>query len=117
MKGWLTRATGRDVLRGGADDAPAVPDEAFQHEGEPYPRHWRRFPRPWSSGTTAAAPGRVRRSLAELPDTWRAVLRGRYQRHRTPDEVAASLGLSPDQERAIANQALAELRREIAVDQ
>jgi RNA polymerase sigma-70 factor (ECF subfamily) len=115
MKSWLTRATRREVLRGGADAARSVPAESFQAPDEPYPRHWRRRPRPWSSSTPA--PERVRRSLADLPDTWRAVLVGRFVRRRPPSESAESLGLSPDQERAIANQALADLRRTIHDDE
>jgi hypothetical protein len=53
--------------------APLVPDAAFQDDGEPYPGHWRRFPRAWLPVPRAT----LLAGLDALPPLWRAVLRRR----------------------------------------
>ena len=92
---------------------PVVSDAAFQSTAEPYPGHWREFPEPWPVTSRAELVG----ALAELPDTWRAVLLRhdgavRERAGSPPDDaaVAARLGLTVAQERDILTRARAALR-------
>ena len=88
--------------------ARAVDAEAFQDATEPFPRHWRRDP----AGLVGT--GDLDAVLADLPEVWRHVLEGRFRDGRAPEEVAADLDLTVDEEQRIANRALAELRRRLA---
>jgi RNA polymerase sigma-70 factor, ECF subfamily len=95
---------------------PAVDLARFQDGTQPYPRHWREPPEPWPPGaigdpdTAAELAG----ALAELPRTWREVVSATDVNHRDPADVAAELGLGPEQERAIRNRARAFLRERLA---
>ena len=128
MKGWLSRAVAGTVLRGEQrrnrfarwaywyPKMPAVDSRRFQGPGEPYPRHWRAFPEPWPpvTGDDPALQRVLAREVAELPRTWRAVVRERDVASRPAGEVRARLGLSDTQQRAIRNRAWAELRERLA---
>jgi RNA polymerase sigma-70 factor (ECF subfamily) len=94
--------------------APAVDAARFQGETDPYPRHWREFPEPWPPPVAGDAAACLAAALHELPATWRRVVTGADVRHRDPAEVAADLGLSREQERAIRNRARAFLRERLA---
>jgi RNA polymerase sigma-70 factor (ECF subfamily) len=97
---------------------PLVPDAAFQDETEPYPGHWRRFPDPWPSATTAGPHGQtqaqrhaeVEAAFAELPELWRHVVLVRYLARGDDPQVAADLGLTVDQVRDILARARAAVR-------
>jgi RNA polymerase sigma-70 factor, ECF subfamily len=89
---------------------PVVPDSAFQDPSEPYPGHWREFPREWGGPVTS---DQLREALATLPDTWRVVLlrhdgASGGTAHNADD--AAESGLTPAQERDILTTARAALR-------
>ena len=105
------RLTGRGLWARWFPPARAVDAEAFQSADEPFPRHWRHDPADLT-GTAG-----LESALAGLPDTWRRVLEGRFRDARPPEDVAAALGLSVDEEQRIANRALAELRRRLASDE
>jgi RNA polymerase sigma-70 factor (ECF subfamily) len=92
---------------GVAPPAAPVADGTFQDEFEPYPRHWRRPPRPW---TAEPDPALLRAALAELPDTWRRAVLASDVRGRARAEVADELGLTAAQLRAVLDQARAVLR-------
>jgi DNA-directed RNA polymerase specialized sigma24 family protein len=96
--------------------SPAVDAAEFQDETEPYPRHWRRFPESWPPGASAdpTVAARLADAVRELPATWRAVVSGTDVQRRDPTQVAADLGLSPAQERAVRNRARAFLRERLA---
>lgn len=52
-------------------------DPRFQGPDEPFPDHWRQFPRPWAKGDPESRAALLRDGLRTLPDTWRAAaLRG-----------------------------------------
>jgi len=129
MTGWLARALANTRLRGEEPrtrfarqparwlaPTPTVPASRFQDAGEPFPRHWRRFPEPWTRADPAD-PG-VRDTLAaaleELPATWREVVLARDALDRDAVEVSERLGLTLRQQRAILNRARARLRERLA---
>jgi DNA-directed RNA polymerase specialized sigma24 family protein len=127
MKGWLGRAAAGTVL-GGREHARRgwwsrwfrrggpVPEGSFQAPDGPYPRHWRDFPDPWPpvSASDPAVRERLRRALDELPETWRAVVQGRDVAGRDGRDVAAELGITVEQQRAMLNQARGALRGQLA---
>ena len=129
MTGWLARAVANTALRGEEprnrfarwtarwlSPTPTLPESRFQDAGEPFPRHWRRFPDPWPT----IDPGRaeVQDTLAtgieELPTTWREVVITRDVLDRDAAEVSERIGLTPRQQRAILNRARAMLRERLA---
>jgi RNA polymerase sigma-70 factor (ECF subfamily) len=129
MRGWLARAAANTALRGEEPRnrfarwtarwftrTPTVPDSWFQRAGEPFPRHWRRFPESWA--TADPADPAVRQALAaaieQLPATWREVIVARDVLGRDAAEVSERLGLTARQQRAILNRARAILRARLA---
>jgi RNA polymerase sigma-70 factor, ECF subfamily len=129
MKGWLARALYNTRLR--AEEprtrfarqparwltpTPTVPESRFQDLGEPFPKHWRRFPQPWA--VVDPSDPTVRDALAaaieELPATWREVVISRDGFGRNAGEVSERLGLTSRQQRAILNRARARLRERLA---
>jgi DNA-directed RNA polymerase specialized sigma24 family protein len=109
-----TRLTGWGVWSRWFPPARAVDPSAFQGPDEPYPRHWRV---PLDDLPAGVRPEAVDAALAQLPETWQLVLVGRFVAGRSPEEVAADLGLTPVDEQRVANRALAELRRVLVGDQ
>jgi RNA polymerase sigma-70 factor (ECF subfamily) len=128
MKGWLGRAVANTVLRGEQPRnriarwsrwfpiTPTVDEARFQGPDEPYPRHWRRFPRPWRS----IEPGDpvVRDTLAsgieDLPRRWREVVVARDVQGHGAAEVSEQQGVTPEEQRAILNCARGVLRERLA---
>lgn len=123
MRAWLARAAADTALRSEEPRTrfarwtarwfarpPTVPASSFQGPDEPYPRHWRRFPEPW----TGIDPAALRAALDELPATWRAVIVARDALGQDASEVSARLGLTEQQQRAVLNRARAMLRQRLA---
>jgi RNA polymerase sigma-70 factor (ECF subfamily) len=92
--------------------APTVDADRFQGESEPYPDHWRVFPRPWPAGQ-AVAPEALQVALNALPDPWRRVVILRDVEGLPPAEVAAATGLTAEQQRDVLNRARELLRESL----
>jgi len=92
--------------------APTVEAERFQGADDPYPDHWREFPRPWPAGKTVE-PEALRAALAALPDPWRQVVILRDVDGRPPAEVSAATGLTAEQQRDVLNRARELLRENL----
>jgi RNA polymerase sigma-70 factor, ECF subfamily len=86
--------------------ATTVDPDRFQGDGDPYPDHWREFPRPWPAGQ-AVEPEALKTALAALPDPWRRVVILRDVDARPPAEVSAATGLTAEQQREVLNRARA----------
>jgi RNA polymerase sigma-70 factor (ECF subfamily) len=129
MKEWLARAGANTALRVEEPRnrfarwtarwfarTPTVPASRFQKAGEPFPRHWRRFPDQWP--TIDPADARVQDALAaaieELPATWREVVIARDTFGSDAVEVSERLGVTVQQQRVILNRARAVLREHLA---
>jgi RNA polymerase sigma-70 factor, ECF subfamily len=92
--------------------ARTVDAERFQAETDPYPDHWKEFPRPWPAGR-AGQPEALRAALAALPDPWRRVVILRDVDGRPPVEVSAATGLTAEQQRDVLNRARELLREHL----
>jgi RNA polymerase sigma-70 factor (ECF subfamily) len=95
---------------------PVVPTTAFQDRTEPFPGHWREFPKEWSRPVTRE---RLDRALLTLPEPWREVL----LRHdtagagRRDDPTSETTDLTVAQHRDILARARAALRDALDADQ
>jgi RNA polymerase sigma-70 factor (ECF subfamily) len=129
MRRWLARAVANTGLRAEEPRSrfarqparwfaptPAVPEPRFQDAGEPFPRHWRRFPEPWAMVDPADPEVRdaLATALEELPATWREVVIARDGLGRDAADINDRLGLTLRQQRAILNRARARLRESLA---
>jgi RNA polymerase sigma-70 factor (ECF subfamily) len=127
VKGWLGRAAAGTTARGEHGSKVVrwthwygrrgpVPDDRFQGLDEPFPGHWRRSPKPWPDGVEVdpRVPNVLDHALDDLPATWRTVARRHTGPPQPGSDAADDLGLSPDQERNLVNEARAALRRRLA---
>ena len=92
--------------------APTVDANRFREKGDPYPDHWKEFPRPWPAGR-AGDPEALKAALAVLPDLWRRVVILRDVDGRPPAEVSAATGLTAEQQRDVLNRARELLRENL----
>ncbi|HEU4909890.1 MAG TPA: sigma factor-like helix-turn-helix DNA-binding protein [Propionibacteriaceae bacterium] len=92
--------------------APTVDADRFQAEGDPYPDHWREFPRPWPAGQAGGSEA-LQAALAALPDSWRRIVILRDVEGRPPAEVSAVTGLTAEQQRDVLNRARELLRESL----
>ena len=92
--------------------ATTVDADRFQGEDEPYPDHWKEFPRPWSAGLAVESEA-LRATLAALPDRWRQVVILRDVDGRPAAEVAAATGLTAEQQRDVLNRSRELLREDL----
>jgi RNA polymerase sigma-70 factor, ECF subfamily len=92
--------------------AATVDADRFQREGDPYPDHWKEFPRPWPAGQAAESEA-LRAALAALPDPWRQVVILRDVGGRPPAEVSAATRLTAEQQRDVLNRARELLREDV----
>jgi RNA polymerase sigma-70 factor, ECF subfamily len=92
--------------------ATTVDANRFQGNGDPYPDHWKEFPRPWPGGP-AGDPEALKAALAALPDPWRQVVILRDVDGRLPAEVSAATGLTAEQQRDVLNRARELLRESL----
>ena len=93
--------------------ATTVDSNRFQGNGEPYPDHWKEFPRPWPASHAAVKSEAIKAALAALPDSWRQVVILRDVDGRPPAEVSAATGLTAEQQRDVLNRARALLRENL----
>ena len=93
---------------------PALTVDAnrFQGDRDPYPDHWKEFPRPWSAGQALESDA-LKAALAALPDRWRQVVILRDVDGRPAAEVAATTGLTAEQQRDVLNRSRELLREEL----
>jgi DNA-directed RNA polymerase specialized sigma24 family protein len=93
--------------------ATTVDANRFRGDGDPYPDHWKKFPRSWPAGK-AVEPDALRAALAALPDPWRQVVILRDVDGRPPTEVSAATGLTAEQQRDVLNRARELLREKLS---
>ena len=92
--------------------AATVDANRFQGDADPYPDHWREFPRPWP-GDNAVEPEELKAAVTALPDPWRRVVILRDVDGRRPAEVSAATGLTAEQQRDVLNRAREQLREDL----
>jgi RNA polymerase sigma-70 factor, ECF subfamily len=92
--------------------APTVDADRFQGESDPYPDHWKEFPRPWRAGQ-ARGPEALQAALAGLPDPWHRVVILRDVEGLPPAVVSAVTGLTAEQQRDVLNRARELLRESL----
>ena len=92
--------------------ATTVDANRFQGESDPYPDHWKEFPRPWSAGQALESEA-LKAALAALPDRWRQVVILRDVDGRPVAEVSAATGLTAEQQRDVLNRSRELLREEL----
>jgi RNA polymerase sigma-70 factor (ECF subfamily) len=92
--------------------AATVDADRFQSDSDPYPDHWRQFPRPWPADQ-AVQPEALKAALAALPDPWRRVVILRDVDGRPPAEVSVATGLTAAQQRDVLNRARELLREDV----
>jgi RNA polymerase sigma-70 factor, ECF subfamily len=92
--------------------APTVDADRFQGEHDPYPDHWKEFPRPWPADQ-AVGPEALQAALAALPDPWRRVLILRDVEGLPAVEVSAATALTAEQQRDVLNRARELLRESL----
>jgi RNA polymerase sigma-70 factor (ECF subfamily) len=92
--------------------ATTVAADRFQGDGDPYPDHWKQFPRAWFAGQAVHREA-VKTALATLPDPWRRVVILRDVYDRPPAEVSATTGLTAEQQRDVLNRARELLREDL----
>jgi RNA polymerase sigma-70 factor, ECF subfamily len=93
--------------------APTVDADRFQGDGDPYPDHWKQFPRRWPAGQ-AVGPETLKAALAALPDPWRRIVILRDVEGRPPAEVSATTGLTAEQQRDVLNRARELIREDLS---
>jgi RNA polymerase sigma-70 factor (ECF subfamily) len=92
--------------------ARTVDADRFQGEGDPYPDHWKQFPRRWPAGH-AVEPGALKAAVAALPDPWQRVVILRDVDGRSLGEVSDETGLTAEQQRDVLNRARELLREDL----
>jgi RNA polymerase sigma-70 factor, ECF subfamily len=93
--------------------ATTVDADRFRAGGDPYPDHWKEFPRSWPAGR-AVEPEVLKAALAALPQPWRRVVILRDVDGRPSAEVSAATGLTAEQQRDVLNRARELLREELS---
>jgi RNA polymerase sigma-70 factor (ECF subfamily) len=93
----------------------AVDEGRFQDADEPFPGHWRRYPRSWGAASDRVAEDRetlrvAMRAIAELPANLQAVIRMRDVEGWDADEVCAALNISPGNQRVLLHRARSRVR-------
>jgi RNA polymerase sigma-70 factor (ECF subfamily) len=93
--------------------AATVDADRFQGDGDPYPDHWKQFPRPWPVGQPVQ-PEALKAAVVALPEQWRQVVILRDVEGRSPAEVSAATGLSAAQQRDVLNRARELVREDLS---
>jgi RNA polymerase sigma-70 factor, ECF subfamily len=92
--------------------AATVDTDRFQSDSDPYPDHWKQFPRPWPAGQAVESEA-LKAAVAALPEQWRRVVVLRDVEGRPPAEVSAATGLTAAQQRDVLNRARELLREDV----
>ena len=95
---------------------PVVATTAFQDRTEPFPGHWREFPKEWSRPVTRE---RLDRALLTLPEPWRELLlrHDATRASRGNDPASETTDLTVTQHRNLLARARAALRDALDADQ
>ncbi len=109
---WSSLAAGTD------DQGPTLDRSLFRDADEPYPGHWRSFPREWRSSEGAVLAGeiraQVRLAIDVLPDRQRVVITLRDVLGHSSDEVCQMLEISGANQRVLLHRARAAVRAHLA---
>jgi RNA polymerase sigma-70 factor (ECF subfamily) len=92
--------------------AATVDADRFQGNDDPYPDHWKEFPREWP-GDNAVKADVLKGALAALPDPWRRVVILRDVEGRPLTGVSDATGLTAEQQRDVLNRARELLREDL----
>jgi len=92
--------------------AATVNADRFQSDSDPYPDHWKQFPRPWPAGQAVESEA-LKSAVTALPEQWRRVAVLRDVEGRSPAEVSAATGLTAAQQRDVLNRARELLREDV----
>ncbi|WP_432479880.1 RNA polymerase sigma factor [Nocardioides sp. GXQ0305] len=103
----------------GDHSGPTLDPSLFRDADDPYPGHWRSFPRPWRGSDDDPAlagevRGRLRAALDALPDRQRVVITMRDVLGHTSDEVCELLSISAGNQRVLLHRARAAVRADLA---
>ena len=114
-RGLRERRTVPFASLGGDPGEPAVDADRFQSAHEPFPGHWRRYPRPWGASPDVVAEDRetvrmAMQAIAELPPVQQAVIRMRDLQGMDSDEVCEILEVSPANQRVLLHRARSRVR-------
>jgi RNA polymerase sigma-70 factor (ECF subfamily) len=97
----------------GGDDEPAIGPDRFLSPDHPrWPGHWAIAPVPWPERAleTAEAKQVIRKTIAALPETQRAVITLRDMVGCTPEETCNALGLTDTNQRVLLHRARTKVR-------
>ena len=101
----------------GGEDAPSVPPERFQGQGDAWPGHWATPPRPWEDPErrlqSLEARACLRAAIGALPEVQQAVLTLRDVEGLEAEEVCRLLDLTDGNQRVILHRARARVRTEL----
>jgi RNA polymerase sigma-70 factor, ECF subfamily len=96
------------------DTGPTVDPARFRGPGDPYPGHWKEFPRPWPSVEREIEAWEARihieAAVGALPARQRVVITLRDVDGYSSDEVCAVLGISAGNQRVLLHRARAAVR-------
>jgi RNA polymerase sigma-70 factor (ECF subfamily) len=94
---------------------PTVDPERFQSDDDPWPGHWATPPRPWQRPErrleSLEARAQLRAAFERLPVRQRLVVALRDVEGWSVEEVCASLGISPGNQRVLLHRGRSRLRR------
>jgi RNA polymerase sigma-70 factor (ECF subfamily) len=106
------------LVSGDEDRGPTLDPSLFRDAGDPYPGHWRSFPREWrsSEGAVLAAEVRtqVRTAIDVLPERQRVVITLRDVMGHSSEEVCQMLEISGANQRVLLHRARAAVRQHLA---
>jgi len=96
-----------------SDDDPVIdPDRFLPADHDRWPGHWAIAPAPWPEGAleTAEAVRVIRRSVAALPETQRAVITLRDMIGCTAEETCNTVGVTDTNQRVLLHRARTKVR-------